>query len=127
MGDDGGGGGDRGVVAGKAIRLPAAPSPGTDQSCRARISSCRAGVEGKGFPGWLIQIVQLFVGITLGIRFLGRSPIINRGGRQKVSAVAVFAVLCLAGVASALLSGLDRGTLGSGVSRKPTPRAASPR
>jgi len=91
-----------GVVAGKAIRLPAALVTGPIILSGA--IHLVGWVEG-GVPGWLIQIVQLFVGITLGIRFLGRSPIIIVAA-AKVSAVAVFAVLCLAGVASALLSGL---------------------
>ena len=91
-----------GVVAGKAIRLPAALVTGPIILSGA--IHLVGWVEG-GVPGWLIQIVQLFVGISLGIRFLGRSPIIIVAA-AKVSAVAVFAVLCLAGVASALLSGL---------------------
>lgn len=90
-----------GVAAGKAIRLPAALVTGPIILSGA--IHLLGWVDG-GVPGWLIEIVQLMIGTTLGVRFLGRSPTIIVGA-AKVSSLAVLTVLCLAGAASVLLAG----------------------
>ncbi|MEL7462276.1 MAG: AbrB family transcriptional regulator [Pseudomonadota bacterium] len=91
-----------GVVAGRAMNLPAAIITGPILLSGAL--HLLGWVTGA-VPFWMVAIVQLIIGVTLGIRFLGRSAdVLWTAGR--VALVTAAAVLVLAGMITAVLTPL---------------------
>lgn len=91
-----------GVFAGRAMNLPAAIITGPILTSGAL--HLFGWVTG-GVPFWLVAVVQLIIGVTLGIRFLGRSAdVLWTAGRVALTTAA--AVLALAGAITAVLTPL---------------------
>lgn len=91
-----------GVFAGRAVNLPAAIITGPILASGAL--HLLGWVEG-GVPFWLVAVVQLIIGVTLGIRFLGRSAeVLWTAGRVAMTTAA--AVLAMAGAITAVLTPL---------------------
>ena len=88
-----------GVAAGQALRLPAAFMTGP--ILVSGIFHLLDWVEGAP-PGWLIQLTQLVVGVSLGTRFAGMAPTALLTA-MRLSSVNLVLVLAMAAVAAAIL------------------------
>ena len=89
-----------GFLGGRAINLPAAVITGPILLSGAL--HLLGWVDGA-VPGWLVAIVQLVIGVTLGIRFLGRNPsLLLKAG--KIAVITAAAVLALAGIMTLILT-----------------------
>lgn len=91
-----------GYFGGRAINLPAAIITGP--TVLSSLLHVTGWVQG-GVPFWLVAVVQLIIGVTLGIRFLDRSPALLWLA-SKIALVTAAAVLTLAGLMTLIFAPL---------------------